>query len=318
MSEKCEQGPLIAVVPWSDPEMHSALAAAVVAGGGVVANGGNVEHAVAMVWADPAAASEFPSHLTRSPEACWVQLPYAGVEAFAKYLDDEHIWTCGKGVYAQPVAEHVLALALAGFRNIHGYSTLAWSDPVGRNLFGARVTILGAGGIADSLLALLEPFRCHTTVVRRRSTSVPKADRTVAVSDLDSILPDTDVLVVAWALTDETAGRIDASVFHLLPNDAWLINVGRGGHVVTEDLVVALEARTLGGAALDVTDPEPLPADHRLWQLPNCIITPHIANTPDMGRPLLAERVRENVELFVAAPDRLDRLVGLVDVEAGY
>ncbi len=299
--------------------MHAALAAAVVEGGATVAGRHDVGEAVAMVWADAAAATEFPSHLARSPKARWVQLPYAGIEAFAQYLDGEHTWTCGKGVYAPPVAEHVLALALAGFRNIHRYGAAAsWTGPVGRNLIGARVTILGAGGIADCLLALLKPFRCHTTIVRRRAAPVPGADRTVTTADLDSVLPCTDLLVVAWALTDETAGRINASAFDLLPDDAWLINVGRGAHVDTNDLVVALEAGKLGGAALDVTEPEPLPDGHRLWQLPNCIITPHIANTPDMGLPLLAARVRQNVELFVEAADDLSRLIGLVDVEAGY
>ncbi|HCB37040.1 MAG TPA: hydroxyacid dehydrogenase, partial [Acidimicrobiaceae bacterium] len=85
-------------------------------------------------------------------------------------------------------------------------------------------------------------------------------------------------------------------------------------HVVTDDLVAALRAGEIGGAALDVTDPEPLPDGHPLWDLPGCIITPHVANTPEMGLPLLAERVRRNVELRVAGRP----LIGPVDLAAGY
>ena len=95
---------------------------------------------------------------------------------------------------------------------------------------------------------------------------------------------------------------------------AWLINVGRGAHVVTDDLVAALREERIGGAALDVTDPEPLPPGHPLWSLPNCIITPHIANTPEMGLPLIAARVRENTARFLAG----EPLIGLVDVRLGY
>ena len=84
--------------------------------------------------------------------------------------------------------------------------------------------------------------------------------------------------------------------------------------MITDDLVAELPAGSIGGAALDVTDPEPLPLGHALWSLPNCIITPHIANTPEMGLPLIAARVRENTALFLAGKP----LIGVVDVELGY
>jgi D-3-phosphoglycerate dehydrogenase len=99
-----------------------------------------------------------------------------------------------------------------------------------------------------------------------------------------------------------------------MDRDAWLVNVARGGHVVTDDLVSALERGVIGGAALDVTDPEPLPAGHPLWGLDNCLITPHVANTWEMAEPLLAERVRQNVERY----RRGEPLLGLVDLSAGY
>jgi phosphoglycerate dehydrogenase-like enzyme len=105
-----------------------------------------------------------------------------------------------------------------------------------------------------------------------------------------------------------------ASEFGLMEDHAWIVNVARGRHIVTDDLVDALRAGTIGGAGLDVTDPEPLPDGHPLWSLPNCIITPHVGNTPEMARPLLAARVADNVRRFA----RGEELIGLVDVDAGY
>jgi phosphoglycerate dehydrogenase-like enzyme len=121
-------------------------------------------------------------------------------------------------------------------------------------------------------------------------------------------------VVLALALTPETEGLIGAAEFEIMDSKAWLVNVARGRHIVTDDLVAALEAGSIGGAGLDVTDPEPLPADHRLWHLPNCIITPHVGNTREMAVPLLARRVGENVRRFIAG----EPLLGPVDLEAGY
>jgi len=95
---------------------------------------------------------------------------------------------------------------------------------------------------------------------------------------------------------------------------AWLINVARGKHVVTDDLVVALREGVIGGAGLDVTDPEPLPPGHPLWTMANCIITPHVGNTPEMAVPLLTERIAANVRRYAEE----DELIGLIDIEAGY
>ncbi len=109
-----------------------------------------------------------------------MQLPWAGIEPYVDHGEGppERIWTCGKGVYAEPVAEHALALGLAGLRHLAGYARAgAWSDQAGMNLLGARVVILGAGGITDSLLRLLGPFRCHITVVRRRREPLDGATR---------------------------------------------------------------------------------------------------------------------------------------------
>ena len=289
-----------------------ALVDAVVAGGATVSSPAEAE---ALVWAEPAAPELLPVVLDEGAGIEWVQLPYAGIEDLTHLLDRDHRWTCGKGVYAEPVAEHVLMLALAGLRGMGSFARARrWTPPEGRNLLGARVTVLGGGGITESLVRLLEPWGCQITVLRRHPAPMEGVDRVVGADGLHVALSDADLVVVALALTPETAGIIDAAALAAMVPHAWLINVGRGGHVVTDDLVTALSTGSIGGAALDVTDPEPLPEGHPLWSLDNCLITPHVGNTPEMGLKLLARRVTENVRRYIAGDD----LLGPVDVDLGY
>ncbi|MFM8907432.1 MAG: NAD(P)-dependent oxidoreductase, partial [Actinomycetota bacterium] len=100
----------------------------------------------------------------------------------------------------------------------------------------------------------------------------------------------------------------------LMKHDAWIVNVGRGRLIVTDHLVDALRNHRIGGATLDVTEPEPLPKEHPLWSLDNCLVTPHIGNTRAMAAPLLSERITANCRAFAAGKP----LVGLVDVSLGY
>lgn len=292
--------------------MYEAFVAAARRGGATVVGPGE---ASALVWADPARPDLFPEVIATAPGVEWIQLPYAGIEPFARHLDPRWQWTCGKGVYARPVAEHVLACALAGLRGIVGFARArSWPPQVGTNLVGGDVTVLGGGGITTELVRLLAPFECGVTVVRRHPAPMPGVGRVVGPDALHEAVAGALVVVVALALTPETAGIVDADLLASMRPDAWLVNVGRGGHVVTEDLTDALRRGVIAGAALDVTDPEPLPDDHPLWRIPTCLISPHVGNTPEMGRPLIAQRVEENVRRWIAdAP-----LLGPVDVAAGY
>jgi phosphoglycerate dehydrogenase-like enzyme len=255
------------------------------------------------------------------PRIRWVQLPMAGVERVFEsgILTDQRwtdvIWTCAKGSYAEPVAEHALCLALAGLRRLPERARArSWGTPAAFSLYGARVTVLGGGGITRELLRLLAPFRVEVTVVRKSTRPVEGAARTVAAGDLHEVLPQALVVFVALALSPQTVHIVGEQELSLMGPDTWLVNVARGRHVDTEALVEALRHERIGGAALDVTDPEPLPDGHPLWSLPNCLITPHTANTEEMLRPLLAARIKENVELFAAGLP----LVGTVDTAAGY
>lgn len=302
----------VAVEP--DCWRQQSLAEAVLSGGGLITK---PSEAQALIWAEPSRADLLPKTLDENPGIQWVQLPYAGIEPFLPMLQARPnlIWTCGKGVYAEPVAEHALALTLAGLRKLHTYGRAKqWGEPQGKNLYGARVTILGGGGITEFLLKYLQPFRCRITVIRKNIQPMSGASDVTSLAKFHQELPETDVLILALALTPETEGIISAKELSLLPSHAWVINVARGKHVVTDDLVEALLAESIGGAALDVTDPEPLGTDHLLWTFDNCIITPHVGNTPEMGLPLLAERVTQNVRARVNG----DQLIGLVDTKAGY
>jgi phosphoglycerate dehydrogenase-like enzyme len=304
-------GPRVAVAP---PDSRVWLADAVVEGGGQLVD---VADAEALVWTDPAAPDALGRILDDHPAIGWVQLPWAGVEPYVEVIraHADRTWTCAKGAYAEPVAELALTLLLAGFRGLGTYARMSsWGPPLGRNLTAARVVVVGGGGIAGALLPMLAPFGCDVTVVRRTPEPMAGAARVVGLDRLDPSLEGADAVVLALALTPETDGLVDRRRLDLLGDDAWLVNVARGRHVVTDDLVAALRDGSIGGAGLDVTEPEPLPTGHPLWSMPNVLVTPHVGDTPDMAVPLLSARVRTNLRRF-AAGDPLD---GRVDPTAGY
>lgn len=276
------------------------------------------EQADGLVWTEPDRAQELRTLLGTAPGIRWVQLPWAGVEPFveAGVLDAGRLWTCGKGVYARPVAEHALALTLAGLRDLKRFAIArGWGEQAGISLVGGRITILGGGGVAQELVRLLGPFDAEITVVRRHGHApMPGVHRVRSFEERYDALGGADVVVLALALTPETRGLMGGIEFELMEPHAWLVNVARGEHVITEELLEALRGDVIGGAALDVVSPEPLPDGHPLWSLPNCLITPHTANTEDMAIPLLSERIAENVRRFAAGQE----LIGAVDVALGY
>ncbi|CAN0469974.1 unnamed protein product, partial [Phaeothamnion confervicola] len=184
----------------------------------------------------------------------------------------------------------------------------------GRNLHGSRVTIVGGGGIASSLIRMLAPFETRNTVVRRSPVAMPGVHRVAGTSELHPVLTDSDVVVLALPLTDDTVCVIGRTELELMGPDAWLVNVARGQHVDTEALTEVLRLGRIGGAALDVTDPEPLPPGHPLWTLDSAIVTPHTANTPGMMERSFAALLRSNVAAHI---DGLP-VQGIVDSELAY
>ncbi|NQX13615.1 hydroxyacid dehydrogenase [Microbacteriaceae bacterium VKM Ac-2855] len=298
------------------PDPKPLFSTAVSAGGGSVGALGDDTRGI--VWLSYTRGAELGALLDAHPGIEWVQLPWAGVDAFHDVFvaaRPQLRWTSAKGAYAEPVAEHALALTLALLRSLPERArATSWGGKRGRTLHRARVVIVGAGGIAREFIRLLGVFDADITVVRRTTDPVEGARRTVTVDALPDVVADADVVVLAAAATGATAHLVDAALLERMPETAVLINVARGSLVDTDALVAALAAGSIGGAALDVTDPEPLPEVHPLWTEPRCLITPHSADTPEMTAPLLAARITENVRAFLSG----EPLQGVVDVEAGY
>jgi phosphoglycerate dehydrogenase-like enzyme len=307
--------PGIAVGPILLPQLQDAIEA----GGARVVE---PPEADGVVWIDPTNPQGLAELLEKSP-ARWVQLPFAGIESFveAGVVRADRTWTCTKGVYGEATAEHALALILAAARRLHehvradswreGWAQLGQPE---RRLKGTTVLIVGTGGIGSALARFLQPLGPRILAVNRSGRALAGAERTERTDALHSLLAEADFVAIAAALTPETRGMFGKEEFAAMKPDAWVVNVARGGLVDTEALVVALEEGEIGGAALDVTDPEPLPEGHPLWRFENTIITPHVANTADMAIPELQSMVHRNVEHFVKG----EKLEGLVDVSLGY
>jgi phosphoglycerate dehydrogenase-like enzyme len=285
------------------------LEAAVREGGGEL---GPLERADGLVWLDGD-----PSKLPELPDSVrWVQLPSAGVEQWIGAIGDGPTFTSAVGAFGLPVAEHALALMLAAAKGLAHFAQARSWDADGRDrtraLERATVAIVGAGGIGRALISLLEAFSAEVIAVTRRGRPVDGAARTLPADRLTEALPDAHYVVVATPSTPGTQKLIGERELEAMREDSWLVNVARGSIVDTDALVDALRTGTIGGAALDVTDPEPLPEGHPLWEL--ALITPHVATAPEAEARHFAARVRENVRRFAAG----EQLEGVVNPESGY
>lgn len=296
------------VGPLARPDIEEAVRTA----GGAVASH---DKADAIIW-----TGDEPE-LLRSllhPRVRWVHFSAAGVDTWfsAGVMDGDRIWTASKGVAAQPIAEHALCLMLAAARDLPArIAAKSWGAPGGgRKLAGTTVGIVGAGAIGEALIALLQPFGVEILALTRTGRRVPGATLSVGPDDLDDLLVRSDWVVVAAPATARTYRMLDEHALEHMRQSAWIVNVSRGSVIDTDALVSALVAGRIGGAALDVTDPEPLPEWHPLWRLNNVIITPHVATTPEMHAHALCERVRDNVSRFSTG----DALLGPVGLDEGY
>jgi phosphoglycerate dehydrogenase-like enzyme len=265
--------------------------------------------------------------LAKGPQIRWIQAMSAGVERCVSIpaMAERRILLTNMQRVAGPVmAEHVMALTLALARGLPTYLRLQdqgrWDgEALGGEgslaLEGKTMLIAGLGGIGTEVGRRAHAFGMR--IVATRASNRPAPDFVSHVgppSELAALLREADVIVNALPLTDETRGLFDAKIFAAMKPRALFINVGRGGTVVTDELVRALKEQRLGGAGLDVTDPEPLPPDHPLWRAPNVIITPHASAESDIGSERHWLIARENLRRFVAG----DRMLSVVDVARGY
>ncbi|MDH6282565.1 D-isomer specific 2-hydroxyacid dehydrogenase family protein [Prescottella agglutinans] len=299
------------------PEPDALLADAIARGGAASAPLGEAE---GLVWAgdDP---THFPAVLP--PSIRWVQLASAGVEHwFAAGVIQRHpevVWTSAAGAFAATVAEHAFTLLLAGVRALPGHlAATTWRqreffDRVG-TLRGSRVAIIGAGGIGRALIPMLASVGATVVAVNRSGRPVEGAAETLPADRVDEVFSRVDHVVVAAPATSETRHLVGRAQLAKFGSRSWVINVARGPLVDTDALVDALRDNAIGGAGLDVTDPEPLPDGHPLWTLPNAIVTPHDSNPPSVRATAFAEHVTENVRRFVAG----EALTARIDPAAGY
>ena len=262
-----------------------------------------------------------------APRLKWVQHLAAGVDGFTSHADEFPAGvtlTSLSGAYGQSISECVLTMVLSLYKRFPLYrdnqSAALWHDE-GRqeSPVGKRLLILGAGNIGCAVAKLFRPFGCHITGVRRVPRALPpEFDEMITLDALDEALPQADIVVCALPNTPATAGLFSRERLALLHERAVLVNVGRGNLIDCAALAERLEAGLLWGAGLDVTDPEPLPADHPLWRCKNALITPHITGGC-FGHLRATEEFMYNL-----CRDNLVRfrdgrpLLNLVDFKTGY
>jgi len=258
----------------------------------------------------------------------WVQVGSAGVERYLRIPQlgsGEVLLTNGQRLASPEIGEHVMALTRALARGLDRAvaaqskgvwlrSEIASSAPLVR-LRGKTMLVVGLGGIGTEVARLASAAGMRVIATRSSRRSGPSfVDRVGLSEDLLEFAAEADVVANCLPLTPETEDIFDAEIFSAMRPTAFLINVGRGGTVDTDALIAALESGQIAGAGLDVTDPEPLPADHPLWNVQGVIITPHYAAWSDVGRERRWLLFRENLRRFVAG----ERLLSVVDPERGY
>jgi len=301
---------LVAIEPKSFPEYEKALE---LGGAKFSPMGPEVR---GLIWTDYSSPAALGELIDSNPQLEWVQLPFAGVDAFAAQLDKKVLFTSAKGAYREPVAEHALMLALALGRKIPiRVKASSWGKSEAFSFYDSKVLLIGAGGISEELAKLLAPFRAQITVVRNNpELAFAGAKSVVGVDKLDSLLPEADLVIVTCALTELTRGLINYQRLSLFKPTAYLVNIARGPIVVSGDLLRALNEGLLAGAGLDVTDPEPLPDGHAFYGRDDLILTPHTADTKEIVTRLFAARIEQNVKAFLGTGE----WVGRVSPGLGY
>lgn len=301
---------LVAIEPKSFPAYEEAVASA----GGLVAPLSDKTRA--LIWTDYSAPDLLAKVLESNPQLEWVQLPFAGVDAFANLLNAPVRFTSAKGSYKEPVAEHALALALALGRKLPTrIKANSWGKREAFSFYDSNVLLIGAGGITQELICMLNPFRANISVCRNQAdVPVDGADEVFGLPELSQKIGSADLVVIACALTDKTRGLFNLDLLGRMKPSAFLVNVARGPIVDTTALLSALDSGLLAGAGVDVTDPEPLPDGHPMFGRDDLIVTPHTADTKEIVMRHFAIRLNHNVKAFLGQGSWL----GQVDPERGY
>lgn len=275
-------------------------------------------------WAQVILGNVPAAMLHGSPALEWLQTNSAGVEPYIQpgVLAGDTLLTNATGAYGLAIAEHMLGMLLELFKKLELYRDAqksgAWqSQGAVKAVYGSTVLVLGMGDIGGEFAARCKALGAKVIGVRRSPRPCPEyADEVHLLEDLDSLLPQADVVAITLPGTDATRGLMSRERLAKMKEGAVLLNVGRGFIVDTEALCDALERGHLSGAGVDVTDPEPLPPTHRLWNIPTAVVTPHISGFYHLRET--HERIvgifLENLRHFQTG----EPLRNLVDFATGY
>lgn len=266
-----------------------------------------------------------PCHLLPAAKKLrWLQLNSAGADAYCKdgLLPESVLLTNATGAYGLALSEHLLAQLLAMMKNLYPYydnqKKGLWHDEGNvTSIEDSHVLILGIGDIGRAFARRVKALGAHVTGVRRREGAKPFGiDEIGSMENLRELLGKADIVVSTLPGTAATTALFDKKHFAAMKKGAYFLNIGRGTTVVTADLTEAMQQGHLAGAALDVTDPEPLPPDHPLWHTPNVYITPHISG--DYHLPATQDKIIQIAARNLTAFLRGDPLENLVDRQTGY
>jgi phosphoglycerate dehydrogenase-like enzyme len=246
--------------------------------------------------------------MVRMPRLKVVQTVTAGVDHVRPYLPEGVLLCNGRGIHDASTAELAVGLAIASLRGVPGFVRAQdrgeWHPVPARSLADRTVLILGYGAIGTAIEARLAGFEVDVVRVARRAR-----DGVHGFEELDRLLPDADVVILIAPFTEETKGMVDRDFLSRMKDDALLVNVARGGLVDTDALVEALHTERIH-AALDVTEPEPLPAGHPLWSAPNLLISPHVGGASSAMWPRAYRLVCAQLERFVAGEAMANVMAG--------
>ena len=264
-----------------------------------------------------------PFYLQKAKNLEWLQLNSAGADPYVKkgVLPEDVILTNATGSYGPSVAEHMLAVLFSLQKKLHLYrdnqNQCEWQDEGGiMSLYGGTLLIVGLGDIGLYFARLMKNFDYHIIGIKRRPGQVPQdIDELHTMNDLDKLLPEADVVLSVLPDSKATRNIFNKDRFEKMKNTAILLNAGRGSAVNTEDLCEALIQGQIYGAGLDVTDPEPLQTQHKLWNVENVIITPHVAG--DFHHPATLYRIVDIVAGNLQRYLEGEQLMNIVDTTTG-
>lgn len=257
-----------------------------------------------------------PERMREAVRLKWFQTMWAGTEEYDGFLPQGALFTSSSGSNSRSVAEHMLTGLMAVCRHLPSYldsqRSHIWKDegPM-KTILGGTVLVAGAGNVGSAFGRLCQGLGARTIGLKRTvSGPIEGFDEVRSMDELDTLLPQADVVALALPHSSQTAGLINAERIARMKDDAILISAGRGSVLDQNALARAMTAGKLWGAALDVTDPEPLPANHPLWDVPNLLLTPHVAGGMrlEITRRRCVEMAQENLRRYLAG-EKLHNLV---------